>query len=137
MAALSDYLATRLASFLFKNNAMSYAPPGDSLYLAVFTSGLGLNEGSLTNEVSGAGYARVQTPASIWDQDGGEVENNAPIDFVAATAAWGSITHGAIIDTATLEEGEILMHGEFAVPRNVGSGDQLRFLPGEAVFGFE
>ena len=131
MGALSNYLEARLLSLVFKNNGLSFSSPGDQLWVAAFTSGLDLEAGLLTDEVVGGSYARVQVPASGWDLTGSVVTNIDPVDFPVATAGWGSITHGAILDSATLESGNILWHGALTISRSIGIGDQLRFLAGE------
>lgn len=137
MAALSDYLAARLASLLFNNNDLAFASPGDGLYLAVFTSGLGLKAGILTGEVDGGAYARPQVPASAWARTANSVANSVAVEFPVATGAWGTLTHGAIMDSPTPGAGNVLAHGALYQPRSIQADDQLRFLEGEVTFDVE
>lgn len=133
MASISTYLEERLLSFLFKGNAIGLVTPGDNLWLAMFTAGVDLESGNLTNEVAGNGYARVATPMSAWSiAPAILIENAAVLDFPVATGAWGTITHGAIVDAVT--GGNILLHGALYLARSVQANDQLRFEVGEARF---
>ncbi len=137
MAALSDYLEERLLSLVFKNNDLAFTSPGDQLWLAAFTSGVGVEAGDLLGEVSGGAYARQQVPAADWTHMGSGVTNAVDIDFPVATDGWGTIVHAAIMDSATLGAGNVLLHGALTISRSVGVGDQLRFLVGEVEVGLD
>lgn len=130
MSALSNWLEARVMDFIFKNNSLGWTSPGNSLYVALFTSGAGLEEGTLTNEISGGSYARVQVPAADWTRTNNVVVNANDIDWAVATGAWGTITHGAIIDSAS-GAGNILWHGALAAPKSIGVDDQFRILAGD------
>jgi hypothetical protein len=67
------------------------------LKLALFTSDP-TETGAAGTEVSGGSYAR-QTIA-FTTESGGAASNSAQIDFPAATANWGTITHIQIYDSA-------------------------------------
>ncbi len=132
MSALSDYLEGQIAQFVFKNNAAVFATPGDSLYLALFTSDAGLETGVITSEVTPVEYDRFQIVAANWTQTGGAVSNTAEVAFVVATESWGTITHAAIMDAATA--GNVLYHAALNAPRAIGIGDQLKFAAGDIAF---
>lgn len=132
MAALSPYLAEALARLVFKNNSGSFSSPGDSLWVALFTSG---------GEVSGGSYARQQVVAADWTEVDGEVENAEPVPFPQATAPWGELTHVQVMDDDTT--GNMLMlavlvdsEGE-PTPRLVDEDDVYTLLPGELRFVFK
>ena len=129
MAAFSDYLEGKIAQFIFKNNAETFTPPGDNLYVALFTAATGLEANSPSAEVSGGSYARQQVTAANWTQSGGAVENTADIEFPVATAAWGTITHVAVMDAASA--GNVLYWGALTASREIGEADQLKFNAGE------
>ena len=134
MAAMSDYLEEKIAQFMFKNNSGTLASPGDSIYVALFVGDDGLEAGTLTSEVSAGGgtdYARQQVAAAGWDQTGGEVENDADIEFPVAGAAWGEVTHVAILDGGTVGSGNVLYHGALDDNRDIGEGDQFKFNAGD------
>jgi hypothetical protein len=133
MSALSDWLEARIMDFVFKNNSLAWTSPGNSLYVAAFTAGAGLEAGSLADEVSGAGtaYARQQVVAASWTRTNNVVVNAADINFPVATAAWGTVTHGAVIDSATLGAGNILWHGALAASKTIDTDDQFRILAGD------
>jgi hypothetical protein len=129
MAAFSDYLEGKIAQFIFKNNTEAFASPGDSLYLALFTAVTGLESNTPSAEVSGGSYARQQVVAANWTQTGGAIENALDIEFAQATAAWGEITHGAIMDAPT--GGNVLYWGALTTPREIGNGDQFKVNAGD------
>ena len=129
MAAFSDYLEGKVAQFMFKNNAETFVTPGDSLYVALFVGDDGLEAGTLTSEASGGAYARQQVAAAGWTQTGGAVENTADIEFPVATAAWGVVSHVAIMDAAS--GGNVLYHGALVATRDIGDGDQFKFNAGD------
>lgn len=129
MSAFSDYLEGKIAQFIFKNNTETFASPGDGLYVALFTAVTGLETNAPSAEVTGGSYARQQVAAANWTQTGGAVENTAAIEFPQATAAWGEITHVAIMDAATL--GNVLYWGALTTPRTVGNGDQFKINAGD------
>ena len=129
MAAFSDYLEGKIAQFMFKNNAEAFATPGDGLYVALFVGDDGLEAGTITSEVDGGAYARQQVAAAGWTRTGGAVENTADIEFPVATAAWGIVSHVAIMDADT--GGNVLYHGALTATRDVGDGDQFKFAAGD------
>ena len=129
MAAFSDYLEGKIAQFIFKNNVEAFASPGDDLYVAAFTADTGLETNAPTAEVSGGAYARQQVAAAGWTQAGGQVENAADIEFPLATASWGTVTHVAVMDAATV--GNVLYWGALTQSRLIDTNDQLKFAAGD------
>ena len=61
--AATNYLERRLLNFLFKNNAaidgVTFASPGDNIYVGLATAVSAAETGSLT-EASFSGYSRQQ-----------------------------------------------------------------------------
>lgn len=129
MASFSTHLASLVARFMFKNNAGSLTTPGDSLYVALFTSADGLEANSPADELSGNGYARVQVEADDWNETDGVVENDGEIEFPQATDDWGTVTHAAVMDAST--SGNVLYWGPLTAPREVLDEDVLTIAAGE------
>jgi hypothetical protein len=55
--AATNYLERRILDFIFKNNALSFASPGDSIYVGLATAVSAAETGSLT-EATFTNYAR-------------------------------------------------------------------------------
>ena len=94
-------------------------------YVALFKSPVAdadLEAGTLTNEVSGGGYARQL--AGLGVPSDGASSNGADITFPTATADWGTITHCALMDAATA--GNVCMYSALAVDKVVGNGDTFK-----------
>ena len=132
MSAFSDYLEGKIAQFIFKNNTESFSPPGDNLYVALFTAATGLEANNPTAEVANAGaYARQQVLPAGWDVTGGVAENEADIEFPQATASWGEIGYTAIMDSGTHGAGNVLYWGALTTARTVDDGDQFKINAGD------
>jgi hypothetical protein len=58
-------------------------------------------------------------PAAV----GGVKSNAVAVPFAQATAAWGTLTHGAIFDA--LVGGNMLDWGALGTPRTINTGDQF------------
>lgn len=130
MAAMSDYLENKLIDALFR--AQAYTMPAN-VYLALFTAAPSDTGGG--TEVTGGSYARVAVVSALANWAGtqaagstsassgntGTTSNNAAITFPAPTANWGTITHFALMDAATV--GNVLFQGALNTSKTVNSGD--------------
>ena len=94
-------------------------------YLALFTGDPG-ETGSTEDEVSGGSYARQ--PVSFDEPDGGTMVSADDIEFPAATAAWGTVTHWGLCDAAT--SGNVWWTGAITTPKSISSGDVYRIPAG-------
>lgn len=127
---LSDYLANRLIDLVWRDEA--YSMP--SMWAALLTSAP-TNAGGGA-EVAGGSYARVEVLGSDWSQAGGELVNADAIAFPSPTADWGTVTHHALRDAATL--GNLMFWGALDAPRTVTAGGTApRFGAGQRVIRFE
>jgi len=111
-----------------------------SLYLALCTADpTDAGTGAAMNEVADAGsYARVNITTATWSAaSGGDKTNEAVITFPAATGAWGTVTHWAILDSTTHGAGNILWHGALTAPKVVASGDTPRVPIGDATLSVD
>lgn len=127
MAALSDYLETNLVNHVLRGTAFT-APA--STWVALFTADDGLEAGTITSEVSGGSYARVEVGTGGWSAPtDGVTDNSADVDFGTATANWGTVTHVAIMDASTA--GNVLWHGALTTSKTVNNGDPFKFPAGD------
>lgn len=85
---------------------------------------------TLPSEVDGSGYSRQL--CDTWDAaSGGSTANTQSETFPQATSDWGSVTHFAIVNSATSAKGEMLAWGSLAVTKNIQSGDTAKFATGD------
>lgn len=124
--SFTDYLENAVLGHVF--GSATYTKP--TLYLGLFTAAPGETGGG--TEVSGGSYARQATGAmTISGTAPTQAANGSVIEFPAATADWGNITHAAIFDAAS--GGNMLATAALATARNIQSGDILRVPAGAAV----
>ena len=103
---------------------------GATQYLALFTSVTNLEAGSVADEVSYTGYARVAlTKASSWTGTASPYSNTNLIQFGACTAGTSAATHFAVVDTAS---GAVAMmvSGALSATLNISTGIQPQFAIG-------
>lgn len=107
-------------------------PLPTNLWVGLATADPG-ETGSQANEISGNGYARVQTDNADWntatDADPSVVSNAVLIEFPTATGDWESgslITHAFIASASS--GGTIYMSADVTTPKIVESGDTAQFL---------
>lgn len=124
MTAMSDYLENALVDHVLKNGALTV--PTD-LYIALFTADGGLEASTLTGEVAGGSYAR--TTATFGAAASGTATNSVDCTFPAATAAWGTVSHSAIIENSAGTN--VLYHGALAASKIINSGDTFKFNAGD------
>lgn len=122
MSAISNYLENKLIDHVLRNTV--YTPPA-TIYLALYTSDP--TDAATGTEVSGGAYAR-QVIAFNAPTDG-VASNSAEILFPVATANWGTITHIALMDAATL--GNTLFYGALTLSKTISTNDQLKINIGD------
>jgi len=133
MSAFSVYSANKAIDHILKT--ASWTAP-EYCYFALFTSSTGLeeNDSSSWTEVSDGAYARVDASTSFASASSGSSTNSvAEMIFPTATAAWGDVTHGALMDAAT--GGNVLVWGPLTDGgRTINTGDGPRFLLSACTF---
>jgi hypothetical protein len=122
MDAKTLYLENALLNGVLRN--IPYTPPG-TVYAGLFTADPG-EAGSQANEVSGGSYTRI--PVTFGVPSGGTCSNTGILSFPLATALWGTVTHAAILDAATL--GNMLYKGALASSKTVDIGDTVSYAIG-------
>lgn len=131
--AATTYLENKLLSFIFKNNAGSFATPGNSIYVGLATAVSNAEAGTLTEvntSTQDANYTRQQVNAAGWtlassSADQQTVTNAANIEYSASSgAATYTVTHAFIADAST--GGNILFVGALDASKAIASGDIFR-----------
>ena len=131
--AATNYLERRILDFIFKNNALSFASPGDSLYVGLATAVSAAETGSLT-EATFTNYARKQVTAANWTTIGADstdtqtAKNAANIEFAASGGTSNTISHVFVADAST--GGNILFVGALDVSKLIADGDIFRINTG-------
>ena len=93
-------------------------------YIGLFTSDP--TDAGTGTEVSGNGYTRKAVTFSV---TGDTATNTASIEFDAATASWGTVTHVAVFDAST--SGNMIVHSALTTAKAVSTGDILRVPTGD------
>ncbi len=131
--AATNYLERRILDFIFKNNALSFASPGNSLYVGLATAVSAAETGSLT-EATFTNYARKQVTAANWTTIGADstdtqtAKNAANIEFPASGGTNNTISHVFVADAST--GGNILFVGALDVSKLIADGDIFRINTG-------
>ena len=135
--AATTYLENKLLSFIFKNNAGSFATPGNSIYVGLATAVSDAEAGSLTEvntSTQDANYTRQQVNAAGWTlasaaTDQQTVTNAANIEYSASSGvATYTVTHAFVADAST--GGNILFVGALDASKAIASGDIFRINAG-------
>lgn len=107
---------------------------GATQYLALFTADPG-EAGSLAAEADYVGYARVAlTKGSAWTDGGSTFTNAALVQFGACTSGVNTVTHFAVVDTASGAVSQMII-GVLNAPLNVSAGIQPQFAAGALSIG--
>lgn len=125
--ALTDYAEKKILDHLVGKAAFKMP----TAYVALYTS-VPNEDGTGGAEVSGGGYARLQTSHSDWeDAANGGIQNSANLEWDAATDNWGTIVGIALVDEAT--GGNVLVRGEAVAQKTIEVGDMFRISAGNLV----
>lgn len=132
--SVSTYSGNAMVNILTKNTAW---PVSSARYLALFTSSTGLSTNSLatSSEVNTGGYSRLQvegaTGRTFSDASAMASSNQQDWLFPTATGSWGTITHIALVDSATILGGNVVAWGVLQTARPISNGDTFRVLTGD------
>lgn len=119
--SLTNTFETTTLTWLFTGDA---ATRPTAWYIGLFTTDPG-ETGSGT-EVSGGSYARTAVTMSV---TGNLATNSAAVEFAAATASWGTITHIGVMDAST--GGNMIVHAALDASKAIASGDVFRIPAGD------
>lgn len=135
--AFSDYVENNLADFIFRGQ--SFSPPA-TIYVGLSTSAC--SDSATGTEVSGGSYARVAVTSSLanWSGTqsagstsassgtGGQISNNAAINFPTPSAGWGTVTHWFLSTAST--SGNVIICAALTTSKTINSGDTVSFPAG-------
>lgn len=122
MSAMSNYLENEILDHILGTGA--YTMPS-SVYVGLATASFA--DDNSGTELSGSGYARVS--ATFNAAASGSADNDAAIEFSAATGSWGTVSHFGLFDAST--GGNLLIHGAFTTAKTIATGDILKISAGD------
>ena len=118
----TNYLADKLVNVTVRN--IGYSAPA-KVYLALFKTDP--TKRSIGIEVTGASYTRpnVTFAAPV----NGVTQTPSQITYAVATTNWGDVGWVGVMDSK--EDGNLLYFTALENPKNILTGDQLKFKPNE------
>lgn len=133
--SLSNTTETAALDMFLRGTDPAYRS-GATQYMAMFTADPG-EAGSLAAEADYTGYARVAlTKATAWTGSASPFTNAALIQFGACTAGNNTITHFAIVDTASGAVSMMII-GTLNDALNVSPGIQPQYSAGSLTISAE
>jgi hypothetical protein len=125
----SNTLENDILKLMLQGTDPSWRASGTQ-YVALFTDDP-TDSGSIANEATYTGYARVAvTKATAWTDSGSTFSNAALIQFGQCSAGTNAITHFAVVDTASGAV-NMMISGALSATLNVTSGIQPQFAAGD------
>ena len=132
MGSLSDFSENELLDHVF--NA-AYTPAA-TIYLALATADpTDAATGASFNEVANSG-AYVRKAITFGAAASRRVTSSGTVTYDQATGSWGTVTHWAIVDSATHGAGNVLAHGAFTNSKAVVSVNTPSVASGEVYVEF-
>jgi len=130
--SFSNYMEDRvlLHIFDFGRSPLTAASP---LFLALSKADPG-EDGSTINEPAVAsGYHRKRVDGADFNAVvGGSLDNSGAIEFTQASIAWGGdISHFAMYNSATRNDGTMIVWGSLDTSKSIGANDTPRFAAGD------
>lgn len=98
-------------------------------YIALLTAVTDEEAGTFTEVANSGAYARKAVTMAA--ASGGSKVSSADVVFDEATGNWGTVTHYAIVDSATYGGGNVIGIGALTASRNVTTGVTLTFSAGD------
>jgi hypothetical protein len=114
MSEMSNYLENALINATLR--ATNFTAP-TTVYVGLYTSDP--TDANTGTEVSGGSYAR--TAVTFGAPSNGVSTNSAAVEFIQATASWGTVGWIGILDAAT--SGNLLYHTPLDISKVISSGD--------------
>lgn len=131
MAAASDYLEQRVLDFVLRAAAEHTFTSPATVYCALFTTATA-DAGTGTEVTNANAYARTAvTFGAIGAATDGIISNSVEVSFPQATGSWGTVTHMAIVDSATHGAGNFLYHGILGASKAIDTNDTFKFAIGD------
>lgn len=131
--SFTNRTAQALLNYLFSKTSNFDTQP--TLSVGLFTADP-TETGSLANEVADSNnYSRVTTAGGDWNAatlaDPSVIDNANSIDFATPSGSWGTVTHFALIDSATHGAGNVILSGALTASRSIQDGDTVSFPAGD------
>jgi len=122
MSAMSNYLENEILDHILGTGA--YTMPS-TIYIGLSTGSFG--DDASGTELTGNGYTRkvMAFDAAI----AGTADNTSAVEFSAATASWGTVSHFGLFDAVS--GGNLLIHGAFTAAKLIDTGDILKIAAGD------
>ncbi|MDC1104836.1 hypothetical protein OAS61_00440 [Candidatus Thioglobus sp.] len=122
MSAMSDYLENEILDHILATGA--YTMPS-AIYIGLSTGSFG--DDASGTELNGNGYTRkvMAFDAAV----AGTADNSGAVEFSAATASWGTVSHFGLFDASS--GGNLLIHGAFTAAKLIDTGDILKIAAGD------
>lgn len=133
--SMSNYLEAAVLNHLFRG--VTFTPPSN-LYASLFTADP-TESGIFTDECNGTDFARVAVNIAagttvFGSPSSGVISSSSKIQFPTPGADdWGTITHVALLDSATLGAGNFWLIAALSTPLPVFEGDDVN-IPVAAMF---
>ena len=121
--SFSNFLETEVLDHVFGGNA--YTAPG-TLYLALHTADPAEDGSGTEVSTSGTAYARETVTFTV---SGDTATTDAAVEYAAATASFGTVTHVAIWDASTA--GNMLAYAALTSSKVIDTGDVFRIPAGD------
>ena len=133
MGSITDFLELELLDHCL--NSASYTPPG-TVWIGLATADpTDAATGAAFNEAANTGsYARKAI--TFGAAASRSIAQNADVTFDTATGSWGTITHYALLDSATYGAGNALAHGSLSATKVVISGNTPKVVSGVVTVSF-
>lgn len=122
--SFSDNAENLLLNWVLTANA---ATRPTAWYVALFITDP--TDADTGTEVSGGSYARTAVTFSV---TGNAATNTAGVEFPAATANWGTVSHIGVYDASTA--GNLIFHSPLTVAKAITDGDVFRIPTGDLDF---
>jgi len=125
MGSMSDYYELIVLDTLTGKN------PSTTRYIALCTAApTDASTGTTIVEPSGQNYGRKSTAAGDWNSaSAGATSNSGTITFATPSGSWGTCTHFAICDAATV--GNVLAWGQLGSSMGIGANAVVSFAAGQ------
>lgn len=132
---LSVWSANRVLNKLLRGEDYSVTP---SYWIAAFkatdAAALRANTPGAASEVSAVGYARIEirggTALNFTASTAAFTQVSGLLAWAPAVDAWGTVTFAAVMDSATIGAGNVVVLGALASPKVVDAGDTLKIPSG-------
>ncbi len=132
---LSVWTANRVLNKLLRGEDY---PVTSSYWIAAFratdAAALRANTPAAASEVSASGYSRIEirggTSLTFTASIAAASQVSGLLAWAPATDAWGTVTFAALMDSATLNAGNVVLLGALASPKVVDAGDTFKIPSG-------